>query len=190
MISESRRGALTSRLKVEALDLGFDAVGVTAVRPSDHAAFYRAWLEAGHHGELSYLAREDAVERRLHPERAWPELRSAIVVAMGYAPESDTTRPAAPRHSPPLLASPRWGEELHLRLRASRPSRPVCRRSWAIAARPDASARATKCGSSTRWAASITPPSVSQELRPIVSAGGSACTRSRTRTAAASSVMT
>lgn len=91
--SESRRSVLTARLKAEALDLGFDAVGVTAVRPSDHAAFYREWLQAGHHGELAYLEREDAVERRLHPERAWPELRSAIVVAMGYAATSGTEAP-------------------------------------------------------------------------------------------------
>lgn len=110
-ISESRRSALTARLEAEALDLGFDAVGVTAVRPSDHAAFYRAWLEAGHHGELAYLEREDAVERRLRPERAWPELRSAIVVAMGYALEGDPAGPFAPGHCPPLLASPRRGEE-------------------------------------------------------------------------------
>lgn len=106
--SESRRSALTARLKAEALDLGFDAVGVTAVRPSDHAAFYREWLQAGHHGELAYLAREDAVERRLHPERAWPELRSAIVVAMGYAPGSGTAPPATPI----VATSRRRGEEL------------------------------------------------------------------------------
>lgn len=88
----SRRSALTSRLKAEAFDLGFDAVGVTGVRPSDHAAFYRAWLDAGRHGELEYLARADAVERRLHPERAWPQLRSAIVVTMGYGVEGGDVR--------------------------------------------------------------------------------------------------
>lgn len=75
---------LRQRLKAEALRLGFDAIGITAVQPSDHAAFYRAWLEAGRHGEMAYLGREDSVERRLHPERAWPGLRSAIVVASDY----------------------------------------------------------------------------------------------------------
>lgn len=80
----SERRGLTDRLKAEALRLGFDAVGITSIRPSEHAAYYRAWLEAGRHGELAYLSRPDAVSRRLHPDRAWPELRSAIVVAMGY----------------------------------------------------------------------------------------------------------
>jgi epoxyqueuosine reductase len=71
---------LAAAIKAEALRLGFDAVGITDVRPSDHAAFYRAWLDAGHHGSMAYLAREDAVERRLDPQG----FRSAIVVALNY----------------------------------------------------------------------------------------------------------
>jgi epoxyqueuosine reductase len=71
---------LAAAIKAEALRLGFDAVGIATVRPSDHAAFYRAWLAAGHHGSMAYLARKDAVERRLDPQG----FRSAIVVALNY----------------------------------------------------------------------------------------------------------
>ena len=79
---------LTERLKAEARRLGFALVGVAPLRPSDHAAFYRAWLAAGHHGGMGYLARPDAVEKRLDPGAAWPELRSAVVAAYPYAGRS------------------------------------------------------------------------------------------------------
>ncbi len=83
---------LTSEvLKAEALRRGFSLAGVTRLVPSDHEAFLRAWLAAGHHGEMAYLAREDAVERRIDPANAWPGLRSAIVVAHNYYVEGDST---------------------------------------------------------------------------------------------------
>ena len=78
---------LTETLKARAAELGFDAVGITAVAPSAHEAFYRDWIKAGRHGEMEYLAREDAVHRRANPAAAWPQLRSAIVVALNYYSE-------------------------------------------------------------------------------------------------------
>jgi epoxyqueuosine reductase len=74
-------GELTDRIKQEALRLGFDLVGVAQVRPSEHAQFYRDWIEAGRHGSMSYLARSDAVARRLLPESVF---NSAVVVALNY----------------------------------------------------------------------------------------------------------
>jgi epoxyqueuosine reductase len=72
---------LTDAIKAEALRLGFDLVGVAPVRPSDYERLYRAWLAAGHHGEMDYLARADAVQNRLQPNR---QFRSAVVVALNY----------------------------------------------------------------------------------------------------------
>jgi epoxyqueuosine reductase len=72
---------LTDAIKAEALRLGFDLVGVAPVRPSDFAPLYRAWLAAGRHGEMSYLARPDAVQNRLAPNA---QFRSAVVVALNY----------------------------------------------------------------------------------------------------------
>ena len=76
---------LAARCKQYALDLGFAAAGVAPLAPSEHAAYYRAWLAAGRHGSMAYLARPDAVERRLDPRRTWPELRSALVLAHSYS---------------------------------------------------------------------------------------------------------
>jgi epoxyqueuosine reductase len=78
--------SLTERIKAEALRLGFDLAGIAAVRPSENAQFYRDWIAAGRHGSMSYLAREDAMTRRLTPE---PHFRSAVVVALNYYVESE-----------------------------------------------------------------------------------------------------
>ena len=72
---------LTDRIKAEATRLGFDPVGIAEVRPSDYSKFYQEWIAAGRHGSMDYLAREDAVVRRLTPER---HFRSAVVVALNY----------------------------------------------------------------------------------------------------------
>ena len=76
--------SLSHRIRQQALDLGFDMVGITDVRPSEHAEFFRQWLANGHHGSMHYLEREDAVANRIDPARAWPELKSAVVVALNY----------------------------------------------------------------------------------------------------------
>jgi epoxyqueuosine reductase len=80
-ISTATAAATATALKAEAIRLGFDLVGVAEVRASDHAAFYRAWLERGSHGEMAYLARADAVERRLNPPG---HFKSALVVGLNY----------------------------------------------------------------------------------------------------------
>ncbi len=51
------------------------------MRPSDYTDAYRNWIAAGRHGEMSYLARADAVHNRLAPN---PEFRSAVIVALNY----------------------------------------------------------------------------------------------------------
>ena len=85
------KSMLTRRLREESLKLGFDRVGVAPLGPSDHAAFYRAWVARGLHGSMDYLARPDAVEARVNPSARWPELRSALVVAESYATSTSTS---------------------------------------------------------------------------------------------------
>lgn len=80
---------LTRAIKDHALTLGFDMVGTAPVRASDHERLYRAWISAGRHGDMTYLARADAVQNRLNPH---PHFRSAVVVALNYyqeVPETD-----------------------------------------------------------------------------------------------------
>lgn len=75
---------LAGRIIRRCLDLGFMNAGVCEARPSDREAELRAWLSAGKHGDMAYLA--EHAETRLDPRRVMPDARSIIVVADRYAP--------------------------------------------------------------------------------------------------------
>ena len=93
-VSPGGSDALVRDLKAEAGRLGFARVGITDVRPSEHAAFYRRWLERGYHGEMGYLARPDALGRREDLRGTNRGAGSVVVVADAYSPED---APAVPR---------------------------------------------------------------------------------------------
>jgi epoxyqueuosine reductase len=97
------RAELTERIRLRARELGFDAVGVAPVQPSAHAERYGAWIGEGMHGEMAYLAREDAVAKRADPEVLVPGARSAVVVAIEYysadAEEADASRGIVARYA-------------------------------------------------------------------------------------------
>ncbi len=80
----SEEKTLTERIKHTALEVGFDLVGVTAAGPAESHARYTDWLSRGHQGEMSYLARPDAVARRADVRTLLPSARSIVVVAMNY----------------------------------------------------------------------------------------------------------
>ena len=82
------RAVSAARVQERARELGFALAGITPVQGSAHADFYRAWLGRGLHGSMDYLAREDAVARRTRPDDAWPQLQSAIVLAMTYGDDA------------------------------------------------------------------------------------------------------
>jgi epoxyqueuosine reductase len=63
--------------------MGFTLVGTTTLGPADTAAFYDAWLEAGHAGAMRYM--HHYKKQRRDPRALLPATRSAIVVAMPYA---------------------------------------------------------------------------------------------------------
>lgn len=75
---------VTERIRHRAREMGFGAVGVAPVRPSDYGDAYEHWIGEGMHGEMAYLAREDAVARRRDPAVLVPGARSAVVVALEY----------------------------------------------------------------------------------------------------------
>lgn len=75
-------------IRAEALRLGFDAVGFApAALPPAVGERLRAFLAAGYHGSMGWLA--DRADQRASPSALWPQARSAIVVAMSYAPAED-----------------------------------------------------------------------------------------------------
>ena len=82
----------TARLKSRALELGFDAVGVAALDALAAREHYEAWLAAGRHGEMRWLASAKHRERRREPERLVKDLRSVLCVALCHPPARDPAR--------------------------------------------------------------------------------------------------
>ncbi len=77
-----------TRIRDHALGLGFDAIGFAPARLAPEAgAGLRAFLAAGHHGEMGWLA--ERVEQRASPDALWPEAASVIAVGLCYAPPGD-----------------------------------------------------------------------------------------------------
>jgi len=96
---------LRARLERRGRELGFSLLGVAGAEPSEHMGFYRDWIASGSHGEMAYLAREDAVARRADLSGTMADVHSCIVVAHEYgsqgdsAPEADPSRAVIARYA-------------------------------------------------------------------------------------------
>jgi epoxyqueuosine reductase len=83
---ETRSSTLLSigMLREWAHELGFASLGVADLALADAEEGLRAWLEAGFHGEMDYMARHGALRAR--PAELVPGTLSAIMVTLDYAP--------------------------------------------------------------------------------------------------------
>ena len=79
-------------IRERALALGFDAVGIAALTPLESAAHYEAWLAAGRHGGMRWLATDRSRVRRADPARMLRDLQSVVCVALCYEPARDESR--------------------------------------------------------------------------------------------------
>ncbi len=73
-------------LRSWALEAGFHRAGVAELAASERGGAFRDWLARGEHAGMAYLERR--LEERLDPARLLPGARSALVVALQYAPLS------------------------------------------------------------------------------------------------------
>ncbi len=79
---------MKERLIARALEEGFSSVGICAPDATPEAAGrLRAFLEAGHHGQMAWMAEREAW--RGSAAALWPEARSVIMLAEVYTPEGD-----------------------------------------------------------------------------------------------------
>jgi epoxyqueuosine reductase len=115
--------SLEGLIKEEAHRLGFHLAGITTPDPPPHYNIYRNWLEAGRHGEMAYLASDQALERRADPLHILPECKSILVLGTPYPSHpldqikdahhdaGDTSAvPINPRGQVSCYA---WGEDYH-----------------------------------------------------------------------------
>jgi epoxyqueuosine reductase len=75
---------LKDEMKAEAQRLGFSLCGITTPDPPDHIRQYRQWIQSGYHAAMSYLAREDSIEKRAKPKLILPEVKSVVVLGACY----------------------------------------------------------------------------------------------------------
>jgi epoxyqueuosine reductase len=81
-------GSVKEALIREARALGFDCAGVTGPDAIAEAAnHFRAFLDAGSHGDMDWLAANP--ERRADPRGLWPDVRSVIMLGVNYGPDQD-----------------------------------------------------------------------------------------------------
>ncbi len=74
--------ALKAVVQARAAELGFDLCRIAPARPVPEVERYTAWLAAGYHGEMAYLARQ--APRRADLQQVLPGVRSVICLAASY----------------------------------------------------------------------------------------------------------
>ena len=68
--------SLSDRIVQRALELGFDRTGIAPAAPLPHAPALGRWIEAGHQGEMRYMARNPEV--RADPAALMEGARSVV----------------------------------------------------------------------------------------------------------------
>ncbi len=77
---------LTRQIKKRGHDLGFQQVGISDTDLHDHGLHLNQWLEAGHHGEMSYMHQHGT--KRYCPHELVSGTVRIISVRMDYWPEN------------------------------------------------------------------------------------------------------
>ena len=99
---------MKQELLARAAQLGFDLCRVARCTTPPHAAEFRAWLEAGHAGDMAWLERNK--DRRTDPQLVLPGAQSVIVLGMNYW-QGESGAPAANVSPSPALRGTEGREE-------------------------------------------------------------------------------
>ena len=81
--------ALKARIRELGRELGFAEIGVARAEPGAAVDRLRAWLAAGMHGEMDYMARH--LELRARPQQLEAGTITVIAAALDYLPHDKTT---------------------------------------------------------------------------------------------------
>ena len=104
---------LAASLKAKARDLGFDLVAIAPAGPSpDHERYVR-WLDAGHAGEMGYLAKH--TDLKADPRHLLSEAKSVVLVGLNYAQPPEPALRADPGRG--QIAAYALGDDYHKLMR-------------------------------------------------------------------------
>jgi len=107
--ADANRAALSARIKEEARRLGFELVGISAVKPAPHEQSFAQWLREGFAGELDYMKRTEPLRR--DPRTLVPWAVSIISVGMNYY--TSFSRPEPCREAQGWISRYAWGDDYH-----------------------------------------------------------------------------
>lgn len=95
---------LSAQIRTDAIELGFNSVGICpAVTPTGLEQFHQ-WLDAGYAGQMQYL--EDRRGAYEHPRHVLDGARSIVMLTLGYRTEP----PAEPSLGAGRISKYAWGE--------------------------------------------------------------------------------
>jgi epoxyqueuosine reductase len=98
--------------KQQAIQLGFNIVGIIRAEAAPTLDAYLRWIEAGMHGSMGYLARPDRQIRRRDLSVILPGVRSMVLVGLDYhtsvVPNDLLEEPSRGR-----IAAYAWGVDYH-----------------------------------------------------------------------------
>ncbi|WP_133647608.1 tRNA epoxyqueuosine(34) reductase QueG [Paraburkholderia flava] len=83
-VDEAALEALARRIKTWGRELGFGAVGISDIHVPDAESGLAAWLEAGYHGEMDYMAKHGT--KRARPAELVAGTRRVITARIAYLP--------------------------------------------------------------------------------------------------------
>jgi epoxyqueuosine reductase len=89
-LPDAALAALARQIKAWGRELGFAAVGISDTDLSDAEAALAAWLEAGCHGEMDYMAKHGV--KRARPAELVAGTRRVITARMAYLPAATPIR--------------------------------------------------------------------------------------------------
>jgi epoxyqueuosine reductase len=95
-LDEAALAALARRIKSWGRELGFGAIGISDTDLADAEARLAAWLAAGYHGEMDYMAKHGM--KRARPAELVAGTRRVISARLDYVPAAtlaDTSAPPA-----------------------------------------------------------------------------------------------
>jgi epoxyqueuosine reductase len=111
---------LKNNIRRWGMDLGFDAIGFSGVALADAEQNLNAWLAAGCHGEMDYMAAHTTARgnKRALPAELLPGTRSIITARMNYRPASADSLAALADGERAFISRYALGRDYHKLLRS------------------------------------------------------------------------